>query len=210
MVVVLILGAFISCGPKEFDPESLPADFPAEGKQVIGYLLEDWQKQLRSTSIPLAMSNLEIEPNDDLRLKIGQYFRDNTDLAKNLKWWGANNYILSNGEKLIAKYLINTYGEGVVNLHCYFRLETIHQYYKLKFFQYHAKAFPSVSELIKISRNEIKPMAQEGYKSFIKKRRLIIPNGAQRRRCSRRIEGFLLRLCPVSESRYRGAVPIPP
>ena len=32
-------------------------------------------------------------------------------MANNLKWWGANNYILSNDEKLIAKYLINTYAD---------------------------------------------------------------------------------------------------
>jgi len=87
-----------------------------------------------------------------------------------------NKLLIQVGKPSIRKYLIKVYGEGVVNLHCYFRLETIHQYYKLKFFQYHAKDYPSVSELIKISRNEIKPMAQEGYKSFIKKRRLTIPS----------------------------------
>ena len=88
-----------------------------------------------------------------------------------------NKILIQIGKPSIREYLIKVYGEGVVNLHCYFRLETIHQYYKLKFFQYHAKAFPSVSELIKISRKEIMPMAREGYKSFIKKRRLIIPAG---------------------------------
>jgi hypothetical protein len=87
-----------------------------------------------------------------------------------------NKLLIQVGKPSIRQYLINTYGEGVVNLHCYFRLETIHQYYKLKYFQYHAKEFPSVSELIKISRKEIKPMLQDGYKSFIKKRRLVIPD----------------------------------
>ena len=87
-----------------------------------------------------------------------------------------NKLLIQVGKLPIRQYLVNTYGEGVVNLHCYFRLETIHQYYKLKYFQYHAKEFPSVSELIKISRKEIKPMAQEGYKSFVKKRRLVIPD----------------------------------
>ncbi|MGV7221752.1 MAG: hypothetical protein ACQ9MH_09515 [Nitrospinales bacterium] len=87
-----------------------------------------------------------------------------------------NKLLIQVGKPSIRQFLINTYGEGVVNLHCYFRLETIHQYYKLKYFQYHAKEFPSVSELIKISRKEIKPMLQDGYKSFIKKRRLVIPD----------------------------------
>ena len=55
------------------------------------------------------MSNLGMKPDDASRLRIGQYFRANTNLAKNLQWWGANNYILSNEEKRIAKYLFNTY-----------------------------------------------------------------------------------------------------
>ena len=78
-------------------------------QQVVDYLLDDWSKRFHSTSIPLAMSNLSMKPDDALRLRIGQYFRANTNLAKNLQWWGASNYILSNEEKRIAKYLINTY-----------------------------------------------------------------------------------------------------
>ncbi len=89
---------------------------------------------------------------------------------------GRLNKILTRaGKPSIRQYLINLYGQGVVNLHCYFRLETIHQYYKLKFFQYHARSYPSVSELIKVSRQGIQPMIQEGYESFIKKRRVTIP-----------------------------------
>jgi hypothetical protein len=58
------------------------------------------------------MKNLGMESNDELRLEIGRYFRENTDLANNLKWWGANNYILSNDEKILAKYLINAQTEN--------------------------------------------------------------------------------------------------
>jgi len=64
----------------------------------------------------------------------------------------------------------------VVDLHCYFRLETIHQYYKLKFFQYHGEGLPSVSELIKISRQDFQPMLIGGFNAFVKKRRLDIPD----------------------------------
>lgn len=91
-----------------------------------------------------------------------------------------NKLLIQVGKQSVRKYLIKVYGEGVVNLHCYFRLETIHQYYKLKFFQYHAREYPSVSELIKISRKEIQPMVQEGYRSFVKKRRLTIPGSLYR------------------------------
>ena len=86
-----------------------------------------------------------------------------------------NKLLLQSGKPLIRKYLVQAYGEDVVDLHCYFRLETIHQYYKLKFFQYHRESLPSVSELIKISRKDFQPMLVEGFNAFVKKRRLDIP-----------------------------------
>jgi hypothetical protein len=86
-----------------------------------------------------------------------------------------NKLLLQNGKPLIRKYLVQAYGEDVVDLHCYFRLETVHQYYKLKFFQYHRDSLPSVSELIKISRKDFQPMVVEGFNAFVKKRRLNIP-----------------------------------
>ena len=91
-----------------------------------------------------------------------------------------NKLLLQSGKPLIRKYLIQAYGEEVVDLHCYFRLETIHQYYKLKFFQYHRDSLPSVSELIKISRKDFQPMLVEGFNTFVKKRRLDIPESLMR------------------------------
>ncbi len=91
-----------------------------------------------------------------------------------------NKLLLQNGKPLIRKYLVQAYGEDVVDLHCYFRLETIHQYYKLKFFQYHRDSLPSVSELIKISRKDFQPMLIEGFNAFVKKRRLNIPESLMR------------------------------
>ena len=85
-----------------------------------------------------------------------------------------NKILLQEGKKLIRNYLEKVYGDTVSELHCYFRLETIHQYYKLKFFQYHEESVPSVSELIKISRKEFKPILLKGYDEFIKKKRLQI------------------------------------
>jgi len=86
-----------------------------------------------------------------------------------------NKLLLQAGKSLVRQYMIKIYGEDVVDLHCYFRLETIHQYYKLKFFKIHKQHVPSVSELIKISRKELRPLFQEGYKAFIQKKRLSIP-----------------------------------
>ena len=87
-----------------------------------------------------------------------------------------NKLLLKAGKRLIREYLIRIYGETVVDLHCYFRLETVHQYYKLKFFQFHEENVPSVSELIKISRKEFKPILLAGFQSFLKKKRLGIPD----------------------------------
>ena len=85
-----------------------------------------------------------------------------------------NKILLQKGKKLIRSYLEMIYGDKVSELHCYFRLETIHQYYKLKYFQYHEEAVPSVSELIKISRKEFQPTLKKGYEAFVKKKRVQI------------------------------------
>ncbi|MFQ5641541.1 MAG: hypothetical protein ACE5IR_26495 [bacterium] len=112
--IVLSLGCTLlflfSCAQEKSEAQSESAvGLSADAQKVVDYLLEDWNKQFRSTNIDMAMSNLGLPANDDLRLQIGHHLREHTDLANNLKWWGANNYILNDDEKVIAKYLINTY-----------------------------------------------------------------------------------------------------
>ena len=112
ILIVLVFGYTFSFGQKnEYSAtneiSSFTGDLSVEGKKVVDYLLDDWKKRFHSTSIPNAMSNLGMKSNDDLRLEVGLHFRDNTQLANNLQWWGANNYIFNHDEKLIAKYLIN-------------------------------------------------------------------------------------------------------
>jgi hypothetical protein len=85
-----------------------------------------------------------------------------------------NKLLLQAGKSLIRKYLEKVYGDNVSGLHCYFRLETVHQYYKLKFFEHHGCQIPSVSELIKISRKQFQSVLVEGYKTFLKKKRIEI------------------------------------
>jgi len=115
LVLLLVLSLtcsafFCFAGERGAKPATLENELSADGQQIVDYLLEDWSERMHSTSISLAMENLGMKPNDAVRLEVGEHFRAHTDLANNLKWWGANNYILSNDEKLIAKYLINTYG----------------------------------------------------------------------------------------------------
>jgi len=85
-----------------------------------------------------------------------------------------NKLLLQLGKSVIQKYFIRMYGENVVDMHCYFRLRTIHQYYKLKYFEYHCHNLPSVSELLKISREDFKLLLVEGFNTFVKERRLNI------------------------------------
>ena len=110
LVLSLTCSAFFSFAEeRRTKPAILENELSADGQQIVEYLLEDWGQRMHSTSIALAMENLGMKPNDALRLEVGEHFKAHTDLANNLKWWGTNNYILSNDEKLIAKYLINTY-----------------------------------------------------------------------------------------------------
>jgi hypothetical protein len=87
-----------------------------------------------------------------------------------------NKLLLQAGKPLIRKYLEKVYGDNVSELHCYFRLETVHQYYKLKFFEHHGSQIPSVSELIKISRKQFQSVLMKGYKTFLKKKKIEIPS----------------------------------
>jgi len=85
-----------------------------------------------------------------------------------------NKILLQLGKLSIQKYLIRIYGARVIDMHCYHRLITIHQYYKLKYFEYHSQHVPSISEVIKMSREDFKPLLLEGFNIFIKKYRLNI------------------------------------
>lgn len=85
-----------------------------DAERVVGYLLQDWQRQFSSTSIPHAMEFIGVEANDDTRLEIAEHLRANGSLAKNLQWWGANNYIFTNDEKRLAKYLILAHEHGAI------------------------------------------------------------------------------------------------
>ena len=87
--------------------EAAAQDLPAEGSRIVNELVDQWKTRFRSTDLALAMSNLGVPADDDLRLQGGAHLRANTSLARPLRTWGANNYILSNDEKVIAKYLIS-------------------------------------------------------------------------------------------------------
>ena len=80
----------------------------SEGQKVVEYLVADWQKRFRSTTIPHAMANLGMKTSNELRLEVIRHLRNKPGLAQNIRFWGANNYLLTNEERRIAKYLLNT------------------------------------------------------------------------------------------------------
>ncbi len=82
-------------------------ELSADAQRIVNELVDQWKTRFRSTDLALAMSNLGVPANDDLRLEVGEHLRANPSLARPLRTWGANNYILSNDEKVIAKYLIS-------------------------------------------------------------------------------------------------------
>ncbi len=96
LVLSLLCSAFFSFAEERgAKPATLENELTADGQKIVEYLLEDWGQRMHSTSIALAMENLGMKPNDTVRLEVGEHFREHTDLANNLKWWGANNYMTS-------------------------------------------------------------------------------------------------------------------
>lgn len=110
VLIGLVSVIFVMCGQNNENIQTQVQNYkPIEHVQIIKYLLDDWDIPMHSTNIDLAMKNLNIEPDNVLRLQVGQYLRENVDIADNLKFWGANNYILNNEEKRIAKFIINAF-----------------------------------------------------------------------------------------------------
>lgn len=106
-VAVALLSLSLATPPGVF-----AQDLSADGQRVVDYLRKDWQRKFSSTTIPHAMQFMGMQPDDDLRLEIVGYLRAHDGLARNLQWWGANNYLFTNLEKRLAKYLILLHDKG--------------------------------------------------------------------------------------------------
>lgn len=102
---------------------------------VIHYLLAEWQKPLRLTTVAQAMAALALPADDERRWSIGQkvrrlWRRSVQDPQRYERWritlrldidqarikhfvqqtreWGTASYILDEGEKLVARYILLT------------------------------------------------------------------------------------------------------
>ena len=107
MVLLILILVIIIFNFNENETFAGSDELSSDAEDVIRYLLADWRKQYRSTDIAAAMDNIGLKQDDEMRLQIGNHFRENKRLASNLRFWGPNNYILSHTEKLITKYLIH-------------------------------------------------------------------------------------------------------
>ena len=93
-------------------PEGPTASLSAQGQKIIDYLVEDWNGKFHSTTIPHAMENLGLPVDDGLRLEIIAHLRANPKLSRNLRFWGANNFLLTNNERRMAKLLLNAWRDS--------------------------------------------------------------------------------------------------
>ncbi len=107
MVLLILILVIIIFNFNENETFAGSDELSSDAEDVIRYLLADWRKQYRSTDIATAMDNIGLKQDDEMRLQIGNHFRENKRLASNLRFWGPNNYILSHTEKLITKYLMH-------------------------------------------------------------------------------------------------------
>ena len=64
--------------------------------------------RFRSTTIPHAMEILGMPIDNDLRLEVLNHFSGKGRQPRVIQYWGANNYLLTNTEKRIAKLLLNS------------------------------------------------------------------------------------------------------
>lgn len=113
LFLIALLAAMSLPGPgrelsamAETTEEASADELGPEAKRVVAYLIEDWSKSGRASSIARAMENLGLEPDDRLRFEVGEYLRAHRGLAQNLRAYGANYFILSNAEKILVKAII--------------------------------------------------------------------------------------------------------
>lgn len=76
---------------------------------VVAFLREEWSKPFRITTVAQVMASLGIPDNVELRLRIGAYLADHLDLSERLSRWGADAFVLTEDEKLLARCIWQTW-----------------------------------------------------------------------------------------------------
>jgi len=84
----------------------------AQEQKVIDYLVEDWSKDFRVTTVDIAMKAVKVDPTDETRFRIGSYLKAHPELHEVIRRWGWVTLVLTPDEKLLARALINGQRDG--------------------------------------------------------------------------------------------------
>src|SRR5206468_4166703 len=73
--------------------------------RVLRYLRGCWKRLFRLTTVAQAMVALDLPPDPEQRLRIGDHLLAHPELHPTLGRWGARTFILTDDEKRLGRYL---------------------------------------------------------------------------------------------------------
>ena len=108
LLVQLGTAAEVFAQTAESELESDLSSLSPVEEQVIRFLVDDWNRDLSSTSIDLAMDALGLDPaNVGLRYRIGSFIKTHPQLHVAVRSWGWETIVLTPDEKLLARAIVN-------------------------------------------------------------------------------------------------------
>ncbi|MBI4642110.1 MAG: hypothetical protein HY731_15590 [Candidatus Tectomicrobia bacterium] len=79
-------------------------------KRVVHLLFEDWEKPGRCTTIDQAMERVGLPYSHEQRMKIATFLTSESSMLDAMRW-DFHAYILTNEEKLIARFLLKRWND---------------------------------------------------------------------------------------------------
>jgi len=73
--------------------------------RVLRYLRSHWSRLFRLTTVAQAMAALDLPPDPEQRLRIGDHLLAHPETHATLGRWGARTFILTEDEKRLGRYL---------------------------------------------------------------------------------------------------------
>lgn len=83
----------------------------AQERRVVEVLYADWRDLLRCTAIDQAMERAGMRFAHDARLRIADFILNDTEAGRLMRW-APPVYVLTNGEKLVARLILRRQREG--------------------------------------------------------------------------------------------------
>jgi hypothetical protein len=102
LITIVFSSALLSASDVAAQTAS-PAALTDKQQNVLDYMLNDWNKQMRITGVELAMQNVGGQYSPDDRYAIGIFLRNNPRLHRTLRTFGWETVALTPTEKLIAR-----------------------------------------------------------------------------------------------------------